>query len=889
MSTEDEQLYKFLLELVDIKDSLEINDSLTTTNFVSDVKEFLSDTNGIYNENIIIKYLSIKDLLKFITYYESQKYNNVKQLLKDFVELENNNKIRNNIHLRFLNNLLQFEDEDISEFHKSLSSFRDENYNNVFLTPMFDIFFPTMQNSLFLLTDFLQYYKECKEENDKLNAISLFEEYRKDRTKNSIDFFNKLLKITDRTKLKTKIEKLKQDKKLDAHLKRLLDILDPSNYRESLEKYKDELLSVRKEIRKEEEVIETEERVEKILKRNKGLNVSRKKAVEELKIVMEEDEEEKDEEKEDEEESDKEIDFEVEEEDEDGGKIYYEEDDTDKFKNPSGMKFKNVDDVLKYYKDLENQTYVKPLISWVLFKKDNPKESETEEYNQIVNFLINNNQNYTVFSLSKITKFKKYNSLLLEETENVSSNVVFVNLKEGEYKPWNTFLINGYEMLEKFDVKFFSTKVKLLDPEDVFIVDYIETKKSSFKEEREVTNCDKIFTDIELIREWIPSNKDYPKRDISNIKMYIIEKSSLEEGTFLKKSEYYNKLKNPINYGSLYYRANNKFIGLYCDNIKTQSEIDLIINESEDKIRIFEILYIVIVKTKGKIEMIPYLQNEDIFNRQQELITRLNLPKEELYLTYINDIKFTGKQLDDTTFEKRVKQVGLNRLSSLKNKEGNNTEMIEMINNSFYEKSETLGKYALYISRLCIFFENWNKNSIFVSRVKSFDYNPINLIEKQPKSISNLIKEYSPEINPSSYEETIQKILETTIDNVCLELYSSIKNSMGVDSSFYKTSRPVIPGNVYKNYLKNITPGIRVYEEDYKNKESVFEYDQELRPFQFEGIENMIESELKRLEGAGSENERINRLMAKSFGNLKPASMSESSSEYSSSEYSDSE
>ena len=523
MSTEDEQLYKFLLELVDIKDSLEINDSLTTTNFVSDVKEFLSDTNGIYNENIIIKYLSIKDLLKFITYYESQKYNNVKQLLKDFVELENNNKIRNNIHLRFLNNLLQFEDEDISEFHKSLSSFRDENYNNVFLTPMFDIFFPTMQNSLFLLTDFLQYYKECKEENDKLNAISLFEEYRKDRTKNSIDFFNKLLKITDSGKLKTKIEKLKQDKKLDAHLKRLLDILDPSNYRESLEKYKDELLSVRKEIRKEEEVIETEERVEKILKRNKGLNVSRKKAVEELKIVMEEDEEEKeDEEKEDEEESDKEIDFEVEEEDEDGGKIYYEEDDTDKFKNPSGMKFKNVDDVLKYYKNLENQTYVKPLISWVLFKKDNPKESETEEYNQIVNFLINNNQNYTVFSLSKITKFKKYNSLLLEETENVSSNVVFVNLKEGEYKPWNTFLINGYEMLEKFDVKFFSTKVKLLDPEDVFIVDYIETKKSSFKEEREVTNCDKIFTDIELIREWIPSNKDYPKRDISNIKMYII-------------------------------------------------------------------------------------------------------------------------------------------------------------------------------------------------------------------------------------------------------------------------------------------------------------------------------------------------------------------------------
>ena len=210
MSTEDEQLYKFLLELVDIKDSLEINDSLTTTNFVSDVKEFLSDTNGIYNENIIIKYLSIKDLLKFITYYESQKYNNIKQLLKDFVELENNNKIRNNIHLRFLNNLLQFEDEDISEFHKSLSSFRDENYNNVFLTPMFDIFFPTMQNSLFLLTDFLQYYKECKEENDKLNAISLFEEYRKDRTKNSIDFFNKLLKITDSGKLKTKIEKLKQ-------------------------------------------------------------------------------------------------------------------------------------------------------------------------------------------------------------------------------------------------------------------------------------------------------------------------------------------------------------------------------------------------------------------------------------------------------------------------------------------------------------------------------------------------------------------------------------------------------------------------------------------------------------------------------------------------------
>ena len=188
MSTEDEQLYKFLLELVDIKDSLEINDSLTTTNFVSNVKEFLSDTNGIYNENIIIKYLSIKDLLKFITYYKSQKYNNVKQLLKDFIELENNNKIRNNIHLRFLNNLLQFEDEDISEFHKSLSSFRDENYNNVFLKPMFDIFFPTMQNSLFLLTDFLQYYKECNEENDKLNAILLFEEYRSDRTKNSIDF-----------------------------------------------------------------------------------------------------------------------------------------------------------------------------------------------------------------------------------------------------------------------------------------------------------------------------------------------------------------------------------------------------------------------------------------------------------------------------------------------------------------------------------------------------------------------------------------------------------------------------------------------------------------------------------------------------------------------------
>jgi len=115
MSTEDEQLYKFLLELVDIKDSLEINDSLTTTNFVSNIKEFLSDTNEIYNENIIIKYLTIKDLLKFITYYESQKYNNVKQLLKDFVELENNNKIRNNIHLRFLNNLLQFEDEDIIE------------------------------------------------------------------------------------------------------------------------------------------------------------------------------------------------------------------------------------------------------------------------------------------------------------------------------------------------------------------------------------------------------------------------------------------------------------------------------------------------------------------------------------------------------------------------------------------------------------------------------------------------------------------------------------------------------------------------------------------------------------------------------------------------------
>ena len=231
MSTEDEQLYKFLLELVDIKDSLEINDSLTTTNFVSNIKEFLSDTNEIYNENIIIKYLTIKDLLKFITYYESQKYNNVKQLLKDFVELENNNKIRNNIHLRFLNNLLQFEDEDISEFHKSLSSFKDENYNNVFLKPMFDIFFPTEKNSLFLLTDFLQYYKECKEENDKLNAISLFEEYRSDRTKNSIDFFNKLLKITDRTKLKTKIEKLKRDKKLNAHLKRLLDILDPSNYR----------------------------------------------------------------------------------------------------------------------------------------------------------------------------------------------------------------------------------------------------------------------------------------------------------------------------------------------------------------------------------------------------------------------------------------------------------------------------------------------------------------------------------------------------------------------------------------------------------------------------------------------------------------------------------
>ena len=59
MSTEDEQLYKFLLELVDIKDSLEINDSLTTTNFVSNIKEFLSDTNEIYNENIIIKYLSI--------------------------------------------------------------------------------------------------------------------------------------------------------------------------------------------------------------------------------------------------------------------------------------------------------------------------------------------------------------------------------------------------------------------------------------------------------------------------------------------------------------------------------------------------------------------------------------------------------------------------------------------------------------------------------------------------------------------------------------------------------------------------------------------------------------------------------------------------------------
>ena len=53
MSTEDEQLYKFLLELVDIKDSLEINDSLTTTNFVSNIKEFLSDTNEIYNENII--------------------------------------------------------------------------------------------------------------------------------------------------------------------------------------------------------------------------------------------------------------------------------------------------------------------------------------------------------------------------------------------------------------------------------------------------------------------------------------------------------------------------------------------------------------------------------------------------------------------------------------------------------------------------------------------------------------------------------------------------------------------------------------------------------------------------------------------------------------------
>jgi hypothetical protein len=871
MSTEDEQIYNFLLELIDIKDGLEINDSLTTTNFVSSVKEFLFDERGIYNENIIIKYLSIKELLKFIEYYESQKNKNVIKVLKDFVDLTDNDKIRNNIHLRFLNNLLEFYDDDTSKFHESLSTFKNKNYNNIFLKTMIDTFFPRDQNSLFLLSDFLQYYKSCKEENIKIVAFSLFDEYRKEITKQSIDLLNKLLKISDRTNLETKIDKLKRDKNLESHIKRLLDLLNPSKYRESIKELRDGLLSFEIDLNEPVDV-------EKILKRNKGLNVSRKNAMDALKNVIEEDEE--DEER-DEEESDKEIDFEVEVDEEDGGKIHYEEDDTEKFKNPSGIKFKNVDDVLKYYKELENQSYIKPLISWIVFKKDNPNERDDEEYIQIVNFLINNNQIYTSFSLSKITKFKKYNNLLLEESETPSSNIIFVNLKEGEYKPWNTFLINSYEMLEKFDTEFFSSKIKIIDPDDIYVLDYIE--KKSIKEERELTNCNEIFTNIELIREWVPSSLEYSQRGIDDIKIYIIEKGNE------KNSQYYNNLVNPVNYkGSLYYRASDSFIGLYCDSIKIQDKTELIINESIDKISIFKILYItsvnVIVNNESSMRIYIHLQDENIFDRQQKLIEKLNLPKEELYMIYINDIKINKKQIGNT-FKNRVKQVGLNRLSSLKNKEGNNTEMIELINNSFYEKSETLGKYALYISRLCIFFENWNRNSVFVSSVKNFDYNPENLIVKQPRTISKLIKEYSPEIGPS-YEKTIEKMLATTVDNICLELYSSINNNMDIFLNFFKTSRPVIPVNIYKNYMKNIKQSLRLFEEEYKNKESIFEYDQDLRSFQFEGIENIIELKLKELEENETGKERINRILTQSFRNIP---IKESSSEYSSSEDSDSE
>ena len=60
----------------------------------------------------------------------------------------------------------------------------------------------------------------------------------------------------------------------------------------------------------------------------------------------------------------------------------------------------------------------------------------------------------------------------------------------------------------------------IIDPDDIYVLDYIE--KKSIKEERELTNCNEIFTNIELIREWVPSSLEYSQRGIDDIKIYII-------------------------------------------------------------------------------------------------------------------------------------------------------------------------------------------------------------------------------------------------------------------------------------------------------------------------------------------------------------------------------
>ena len=648
-----------LKKLLDIKNELEDSESLTNSNFKTELAELLND-NKEFQNSLLIKYLSLKDTLKFLTFCESiETLGSESKLLLEFIDSYASEKTKNKIITRLIDNLVDIKNEI------SIDKKRDK-----FVYEMIIRYLPTSEAKtidMSLLKDFLKYYEERRERGDIINISSLKEDF------------------------------IKQNKKV----------------------------------------------------------VTKEKAKIELGNVIFEEEKEEEDEEEKEEEEDEDFDFDI-EEDDDGGKLHYEED-TEIFRIPAEMKFKSVEGILQHYRDLEQQKYNKALFSWIIFTKDNKAVDENEEYISIVNFLISNRQVYTVFPLKDITKFKKYNDLFKKEDDrNSYSNVVFFNTKIGEYKPWETYLISSSDLLEKFDDNLFSKRTRIIDPDDIFIVDYIDNGN----ERRSTAFID----DTEPVK---------------------IDRTS----------------------------------------------------------------------------------------------------KEDIYFKYVNQIKTTDKR--EGIFSTRAKSVGKSILLPLINKNANNSNLVNYINEKLYDKSSNLGRYALYLARLSVFFDNWNKNSVFVQRFKNFDYNPEELINNQPRNISMLVKEYSPEIKTlSKYEDIIDRMIESKLENICLELYSTIKDDRSIETPFFKSPNPPsISNKVYKRYIeKNPYVQQGIYEDSYKNKETEFTYDIKLRNFPFPDILEILEKELSKLEEGKVEND-VATLWRQAAANIQMSdSSSESSYTYSSSD-----